>query len=148
MTQTSRLAEASLSGRQRLFAALLVIGLLAPWILASILEPDSRGHGTHQQLGLWPCTFRVLFDRRCPTCGMTTAWAHLARGQLVPALRANVGGTVLGLLELAAGAWLLLSSAWGRWLGWVPNSTALACAAAAVVLITLVDWGFRLLLTG
>jgi len=121
---------------------------MAPWILASALEPDKRGHGTHQQLGLPPCTFRVLFGRRCPSCGMTTAWAHLARGQLVPALQANVGGTLLGLLDLAAGAWSLLSAAWGRWLGWMPNSGVLAWVAAAIVLITLVDWGYRLLLAG
>ena len=75
---------------------------------------------------------------------MTTSWAHLVRGQLINAFRANVGGTLLGLLNLLAVPWLLFSSARGRWLGWVPDSTAVAWGGAAILLITLIDWGVRL----
>ena len=73
---------------------------------ARCLVPDPRGLGTHQQLGLPPCTFRVLFGRPCPACGMTTAWANVLRGRLPPALRANVTGTLLCGLDLAAVGWL------------------------------------------
>ena len=124
---------------------MLGFGFLALLAVAVFLKPDPRRRGTHQQFGLPPCTFRVVFGRPCPTCGMTTAWAHLVRGQLVGALRANVGGTLLGLLAVAAVPWLLASAARGRWLGWVPNSTAVARVAVGIGLVTLIDWGLRLL---
>ena len=120
------------------------VGLLALLGVAAALEPDPRGYGTHQRFGLPPCTFRVLFGRRCPTCGMTTAWACLVRGQLSGALRANVGGTLLAALAAVGAPWLLGSALRGRWLGWTPTDTVLAWLAVAVALITLVDWGLRL----
>ncbi len=76
---------------------------------------------------------------------MTTSWAHLARGELIEAFRANVGGALLALLDLLAVPWLLLSAACGRWLGWVPNSFAAAWAAIALMAVTLIDWSVRLL---
>ena len=140
----SRPGRASLWGRQRLLAALLGIGLLALLAVARTVEPDRRGFGTHRQLGLPPCTFRVLFDRPCPSCGMTTAWAFLVRGELIAAGRANLGGTLLGVLVLVAAPWLLVSVAAGRWLVWTPNDVAIAWTGATIVLITLIVWGFRL----
>ena len=76
---------------------------------------------------------------------MTTAWANLVRGRLIDALRANVGGTLLGVLDLLAVPWLLLSAARGRWLVWVPNSTAAAWTATLIMIVTLIDWGVRLM---
>jgi hypothetical protein len=124
--------------------AVLGLGLLVPLVTARILEPSPLGQGTHQQLGLEPCTVMVLFGRRCPACGATTAWANLVRGRLIAALRANVGGTLLGLLTLLAVPWLLLSAARGRWLGWVPNSTVAAWVAGSILAVMLIDWGLRL----
>jgi len=62
------------------------------------------------------------------------------------ALRANVGGALLGILDLVAVPWLFLSAACGRWLGWVPKDTTLAWAITLIFLITLIDWGMRLLI--
>lgn len=64
---------------------------------------------------------------------------------MASAFRANVGGTLLGLLDVAIVAWLLLSAGRGRWVGWTPNSTAAAWVATAVLIVTLVDWGVRLM---
>jgi hypothetical protein len=125
--------------------AALGVGLLAPLLLAAVLEPDPRGHGTHEQLGLLPCTFVVLFGCRCPACGMTTSWANLVRMRLGDAVRANVGGTLLAVVSLVAVPWLLLSALRGRWLGRAPTSTTLAIMAALVAAITLIDWAVRLL---
>ena len=96
-------------------------------------------------MGLPPCTFVVLFGRRCPSCGMTTAWAHLVRGEVAGAFEANVGGALLGLLALVAEPWLLISVLRGRWLGWVPNSTVVAWVLTGIVVVTLIDWGIRML---
>jgi hypothetical protein len=145
VTEASRNDRATLAGPYRLLAAVLGLGLLAPLAVAGYLEPDSQGHGTHQRLGLPPCTVYVLFGVRCPTCGMTTSWAHLVRGQVGGAFRANVGGALLGLLAVIGVPWLLVSAARGRWLGWVPDADVGAWIAAAVTLVTLADWAVRML---
>jgi hypothetical protein len=120
----------------------LTLVLLA---VAARLEPDANGYGTHQQLGLPPCTFVTLFGGRCPSCGMTTSWCHLIRGQLVAAARANVGGTLLGLLCLMAAPWALLSAWLGRLVGPLPGERLTIGTGLALVMITVVDWAARVL---
>lgn len=144
MVHTNTNGQHTLSGFRRFGVGLLGLGVLLAWGLARWLEPDPLGHGTHQQLGLPPCSFMVLYGRRCPSCGMTTSWAHLARGQVVAAAKANVGGTFLGLLALAALPWMLVSTWRGRWWGWGPGANGLAWLCALVFAVTLVDWLIRL----
>ena len=80
---------------------------LATWILilpfsgvvvARFLTPDPRGLGTHQQLGLPPCSMRMLFDIPCPSCGMTTSWSLFSRGNFVGSIETNTGGFLLASL--------------------------------------------------
>ena len=96
---------------QRIALVALALALLALLVTAGTLTPDARGHGTHQQLGLPPCTFYVIFQRPCPACGMTTSWAWLLRGEIGHALAANAGGTLLAGLSLVGVPWLLVSAA-------------------------------------
>lgn len=145
MTDASQPDRTILAGRHRLLVAALGFGLLAALMLAGWLEPDRRGFGTHQELGLPPCTIYLVFGCRCPTCGMTTSWAHFARGQVGGAIRANLGGTLLAMLAVLLVPWLLASAARGRWLGWVPTSTACVWIAGALVTVTLLDWAVRML---
>lgn len=76
---------------------------------------------------------------------MTTAWAHLVRGQLPSALQANVGGTLLGVLAIFAVPWLLTSAVRGQWLGMRPDPIVLAWVLTTVALVTLIDWSVRML---
>jgi hypothetical protein len=144
VAETSNSATNALSRGSRLLVGWLAVGLLASLAAAVWLEPDPRGLGTHQQFGLPPCTFRVLFGLPCPTCGMTTAWAHLVRGELGAALRANAAGALLAMLTIAAVPWLAGSAAAGRWLGRSPDGNVVAWTAAGVCLIAFVQWGLRL----
>jgi len=125
--------------------AVLGLGLLLPLVVAGLLVPSPLGLGTHQELGLPPCTMVMLCGCRCPTCGMTTAWAHMVRGQVVAAVEANSGGAVLALLDMLAVPWLLASAALGRWLAWTPDADAGLWIMLAVMGLTLVDWSIRLL---
>jgi len=133
-----------LARRERLTAIALAAGLLVPLAGAAALSPDPRGYGTHQQVGLPPCTFRFLFGCRCPSCGMTTAWCHLVRGQMTSAIRSNTTGTLLGILAMISVPWLLTSAACGRWRGWAPANGPVLCLAAIAALAALMEWGCRL----
>ncbi len=134
-----------MSRAERWLSAGLAVVLLCPLVVAALLRPSPWGYGTHQQLGLPPCTFVALFHCRCPSCGMTTAWSHLVRGEVWGAAKANAGGALAGLLALAAEPWLAVSALRGRWLGFRPNATAIAWTLLGVVAVTLVDWAVRLL---
>jgi len=117
--------------------------LACPLVIATQLRPAVAGLGTHQQLGLPPCTVRMLWGIRCPACGMTTSWAHLVRGQWRQSLAANAGGFALGLLDLALAMGLVGHSAVAR----LPSrewAVLLSLALSVSLAIALVDWGWRL----
>jgi hypothetical protein len=71
--------------------------LAAPLFVATQLHASADGLGTHQQLGLPPCSALLWWGVRCPACGMTTSWAHLVRGDLLASIQVNPGGAMLGL---------------------------------------------------
>ncbi len=75
---------------------------------------------------------------------MTTAWANVLRGRLPSALRANVTGTLLCGLDVAAVGWLGLSVLRGRWLPATPDCDAGVWLAVSVVAVMLVEWCVRL----
>lgn len=134
-----------LSFRNRLVAALGAVALLVPLGIACLLEPNVSGHGTHRQLGFPPCTFVVLCGVRCPTCGMTTAWANVVRGRLLDGFAANVGGVLLALAAVAAVIGLATTAFLGRRPRWFPTTDRLAWGGIVVAAITLVDWAIRIL---
>lgn len=76
--------------------------------IARALTPDPAGIGTHLQLGLPRCGFLMLTGVPCPACGLTTAFAHMARGAVAAAASANALGVVLFALTVATipfGVW-------------------------------------------
>ena len=99
-------------GRAALFAWAMF--LIAGFALARSLEPDPRGFGTHRQFGLPECTFRLLFSRACPGCGMTTSFSHFVRGEFAAAGRANETALLLAVLSAVMIPWSLSSAARGR----------------------------------
>lgn len=127
-------------------AALLLAGGVLIVLLgtAAWLRPSPNGLGTHQQLGLPPCTMRALMNLRCPSCGMTTSWSHLMHGNLIASLKSNSGGALLGIAALVTGPWLAASGLRGRWLLGPPHEVTVIGAGALIVLVTIVDWCVRL----
>ena len=125
-----------------IFGICVVLALL---FIARSLEPSAVGYGTHQQLGLPPCTSILVWGVRCPACGMTTSWSYLMRGRLADAWTANAGGTLLGLIALAfvpAICYYLARGYWSRQ-GWLSFSLALSLSAALLVAVG--QWLSRLL---
>lgn len=89
----------------RIVGAFLAAVCLAVLLVASGLRPAPAGHGTHEQLGLMRCGFVIATGKPCPTCGMTTAFAHAANGDLLSSLRTQPFGALLAVLT-ACGFWV------------------------------------------
>lgn len=96
------------------------VGVVACALLATAawLTPDPSGLGTHRQLGLPPCNMVLLTGLPCPTCGMTTAFAHMVRGRLISAVVVQPAGAVLalGVMAAAVASWGMAITGWG----WCP----------------------------
>ncbi len=127
----------------------MVSGVVAIALLltAANLTPDERGIGTHQQLGLGPCTVRLLWGIRCPACGMTTSWSQITHGRLMAGLQANVGGVLLAFAAGVYGVWSLVSAVRGRWLVAVADWQVLVIVLGLLA-FTLMEWLIRLVIAG
>src|SRR5438552_6959856 len=122
-------------------AGLVALFAVAVWI--NPYAPDGRPQtmGTHQQLGLPECNFRRLTGYPCPSCGMTTSFALLVRGDVGNSLRANAVGTLLAVTLFATIPWSLVSAARARWV-WVRDVEAWILRLVIVfVLLALARWG-------
>ena len=104
-------------------AGLLVIGVGLATIfgLAVIINPygpdgSPRSMSTHTQLGLPPCNFSVMTGKPCPSCGMTTSFALLVRGDIGASLQANWVGTLLAIFWAGLLVWSMGSGLVGRML--------------------------------
>lgn len=129
-------------------------GLLAAWGLflvagfglALSLEPDSRGFGTHQGLGLPPCTIRTLYGIPCPTCGMTTSFAYFVRGEILPAARASASGLLLAIVCAAQLPWIAMSVWRGRLFGMRHPDRWVMTAVLCLGFVCLTEWLLRVFL--
>jgi len=105
----------------RIFAGIVAAALLAVLVIAASLSPSARGHGTHEQLGLPACAYYVSTGHPCPTCGMTTAFAHAAHRQPVKAVITQPFGALLAVMTAAMFWGCLHVAAFGSRLGRVGN---------------------------
>ncbi len=129
----------------RLVSGLLVVVAVTVLILARWLPPSPTGYGTHQRLLLPPCLLHALTGIPCPFCGMTTAFAHMARGEVREAFRCHVLGPALYLLTWLVGLAGLAGLLWGRWPlpGWVLSSRFLRWAGLLLLAAWAVQiWGY------
>ena len=102
-----------LAGGQRAFSPwdifIYCVGILVfPALVAFShgLVPSPSGKGTHTQLNLPPCGVYLLFGKPCPSCGMTTSFALLSRGEFKKALKCQPAGVALFAALLALWAYL------------------------------------------
>lgn len=95
-------SQAEDSSWVRVVAAVVFLLALTPIALASTLRADSRGVGTHEQLGMRACGFVEETGMPCATCGMTTAFALAADGRLLDAFLTQPAGAVFALLAAMA----------------------------------------------
>lgn len=94
-----------LSGSARIFSGVIALACLAVLVTAYLLEPSSRGMGSHTRLGLPPCGWLAMFGKPCITCGYTTTFAWTAKGAFVTAFR-NQPAAFFVCIGTAATFWL------------------------------------------
>lgn len=87
---------ASMGHRAVALGVAIVCGALLG--LAAWLTPDISGVGTHTQLNFAPCLWTEHVGIPCPTCGMTTAFAHAAEGRIDRAFLAQPMGAILAVI--------------------------------------------------
>ena len=85
----------------RVFWVVAGLGSWAVLGIAAWLRPDPRGFGSHQQLGLPPCTFEALTRIPCPGCGLTTSFTNMAHAHVIDAFAAHLMGPPLFLITVA-----------------------------------------------
>lgn len=105
---------ASVSGWARWGHAFLLLGVLVMFGIGWYLTPNPAGHGTHQQLGLPPCTIYFLTGRPCPSCGLTTSVSAILHGQFALAWWANPIGYLVVAAAVVVGLNSLLTLVSGR----------------------------------
>ena len=79
-------------------------------VVGIYLEPDARGYGTHQSIGLPACPVPQLTGCPCPTCGFTTSLAQMTRGHFVAAFRSHVLGALVFLGAVSFLFWIFTAS--------------------------------------
>jgi hypothetical protein len=133
------------SGRYlaRLLWIVLALGALAVLLAARLIVPSPSGVGSHMALGLPPCGFLLWFELPCPTCGLTTAFAHLARFQLADSLRAHPLGLPLFVATVGAVPVGLRGARQGEALSAFVDRLQLDRWALGLVVALLATWAAR-----
>ncbi len=136
-----------LSMFQRLSLIFLSCFLLTGFGLAASVKPDPRGFGTHLQFGLPPCSFQIMFEVSCPSCGGTTCFAHFVRGQWLTAARLNPAVFAFAIICAITIPWSLFSSWKGQLWGIDDPSLFAVWLIVALGGFALLTWIFRILTT-
>ena len=135
----------------RIGLVVIALGLVGLFTIALILDPYKDGkvwtQETHTQLGFPPCTFKVVTRVPCPSCGMSTSFALLIRGDVWNSLQANAAGTLLATICLLCVPWAVVSSVRGRLFGIVAFENLFVRLLVFFLILMLVRWVFVVLFT-
>jgi Protein of unknown function (DUF2752) len=123
-----------------LCAGMLGIGL---W-----LTPKPAGTGSHEELGLPPCSFLATTGYPCPTCGCTTAVANFSHGHVLRSFLTQPFGFAVALVAfvlLPLTLWGFVSGSWKGpsmfWLSWHWRTWVFAGLA-----ILLLGWVYKIII--
>ena len=94
--------------------AVALLGIVGLLVLGLLVDPDPRGFGTHEKLGLPPCRTIDWWGIPCPGCGVTTSVSLAAHGDLLGSLRTQPFGLVSAACVALGSAWALLATLAGR----------------------------------
>ncbi|HRA89660.1 MAG TPA: DUF2752 domain-containing protein [Planctomycetaceae bacterium] len=144
MLDSSRKTRRELTRKDRLLAGLVGAGIFVVFGIAVWLTPDPRGFGTHQQLGMPPCTFRTLTGVNCPHCGLTTSFSWFVRGQFRQSMHANPAGLILAVVSVLILVWSIVVSVRGAFVITHEPGRVFLIGFGIWVLVSIVIWSLRL----
>jgi len=138
---------AELRRKTRIWCATILAITLPIIAIALYLKPDSRGTGSHTQLGLPPCGWYVVTGQPCPMCGCTTAATHIIHGQILSGFVTQPFGAVFAIATVMAALLGLLGVATGRWYGpepfWIAwHWRGILFGSLALLLL---GWGYKIM---
>lgn len=125
-------------------ALIVLAAALSIFAISLYLAPDTRGHGTHEQLGLPPCGFLMATGFPCPSCGMTTSFALTMRGRWISAFLVQPFGFLLATAVLAAAVGSIMVLKTGK--VWVLNWWRISpwWVVVGFLGLLLLGWGFKM----
>jgi Protein of unknown function (DUF2752) len=127
-------------------ASMVFVFYLATRVQPYFDDGTPMRQASHRSLGLPSCRFQEMTDLPCPSCGMTTSFALLVRGDVWNSMRANWVGTGLAVFCLLFIPWSVVSTFCGRFL-WVRNvEGVLAFLVGVFTVLMLGRWVIILLL--
>jgi len=134
------------SSRYRLVAALVAAAGMFVLLLASFVVPNPLGVGTHTQLGMPACGFYQWTGYPCITCGMTTAFAHVVRGNFIEAFTVQPAGALGALGCIAVVIVGVYVSVTGRRIDGIINRLINQFTLLIIGAVVLGAWGWLCLL--
>ena len=125
-------------------SALAAGACLAVLIVAAVLRPSAEGHGTHTALGLPSCQWVQMFNKPCPTCGMTTSFAYAADASFVQSAGAQPFGMILAVLTAAIFWGALHTAVTGSRIAGVAMGMLTGRVLLAGLVLLLGAWGYKI----
>ena len=140
----------------RWWARTVLVCLTVPWIAVFLtavwLDPyagedgQPRRMGTHMQLGLPDCNFKLLTGVPCPSCGMTTSFSYIMHADLWNSMQSNFAGTGLAIFGLLFLPWAFASAFLGRFVFIRSLETVIFRLAVVFLILLFGRWSIVLVL--
>jgi hypothetical protein len=129
---------------QRLVA--LGVGVMAMGLLvvAGGINPDPRGVGTHEQLGMAPCTFMAVFGLPCPSCGYTTSFSLFAHFRWAGSAYNQPMGFLLAVMCAMAGWGAVYVACTGKPLHRLFARYVTGRTVLGVTIFLVLAWGWKM----
>lgn len=121
-------------------------GLALLVVLGLLVDPDPRGFGTHEKLGLPACKPMVWWNVPCPGCGVTTSLALLAHGHPWASLVNQPFGFAFALVLVAFAAWAIVQAVKGRDVSKAVHDLRVGKLVLGLALLMAVSWIYKLVL--
>lgn len=128
-------------------ALLLVVFYIATEVRPYNADGTPMRMASHQTIGMPACRFQQMTGMPCPSCGMTTSFALLVRGDIWNSMRANWVGTGLALFCAFLVPWCVVSAfrakfIWVKRVDWI-----LGFLVGVFTILMLGRWGVILLMS-
>lgn len=135
----------SLTLRERLGALGYCLVIAAVLALASTLTPDTRGLGTHEQLGLASCQMIRIFGIPCMFCGMTTTFSLMMHGAIMEGIINQPAGALIYLFSIISIITCAIFVAYGKIIRYIGFHLISGRVVTGALLLLGLGWIYKLI---